>query len=223
MRETVFYKHISKNKEKKKLFDEAYKSGLIKEFDQTTITNLRKLYYSCLSGLLYVYGSDTTFSTIGNKLLLLSHALEHEDFELVHGETNSTREIMFFEYNQEHLDYSSWIEVKKGNKTWVYDPFSLLMFSKDVYYKLENPEVRRRIPRQELITHPSRQEDDFFKLSDEWLLTEYIPMFEKKAETSPYKDILQTEITRLKTVSNYDNLKLDIFKEMWEYKEGPKK
>jgi len=222
MRETIFYKHISKDPEKKLLFDKAQEKGLILEFDQTTITNLRKLYFSCLSGLLYVYGNDTTFSTLGNKLLLLSHALEKEDFELVHGETNSTREIMFFEYNQEHLDYNSWIEVKKSNKTWVYDPFSLLMFNKDVYYELENPKVGRRISKQSVITHPSREEDDFFQLSDTWLLPECLPNLEKKAETSPYKELLKTEITRLKRVTNYDNIKLEIFKEMWDYNQTKK-
>lgn len=222
MRETTFYKHISKNPEKKLLFDKACEKGLIQEFDQATITNLRKLYFSCLSGLLYVYGHDTTFSTLGNKLLLLSHALENEDFELVHGETNSTREIMFFQYNQEHLDHNSWIEVKKGNKTWVYDPFSLLMFNKDVYYELENPKVGQRIPKKDIISHPSRKEDDFFQISDTWLLPEYLQRLEKKSETSPYKDLLQTEITRLKAVSNYDNIKLDIFKEMWDYNKTKK-
>jgi len=223
MNKTVFYQHISKTPEKKLLFDKAYDIGLIKEFDQGTMTKLRKLYFSCLSGILYLFGEETSISNIGNKILLLTHALENEEFELVHGETNSTREIMFSQYGQEHLDFNSWIEVKKGNKTWIYDPFSLLMFSKDIYYKLEEPDLIKKIPKIAVISHPSREEDDFFKMSDEWLLPEFLPKYEIKAEKSPYKDLLKTEIMRIKNKANYDDIKLNIYKEFVELGQKPKK
>lgn len=223
MRNTIFYQNLSKDNTKKKLFDTAYKKGIIDEFDSDIFTKLRKSFYGYTTGLLYVYGEDTTFATIGNKVHLLSHILENEDYEIVHGDTDSTRNIRFFEYNQEHLDSNSWIEVKKGNKTFVYDPFSLLKYPKELYYELENPDVKRKIPKSVIVSHPFHSEDDFSHISAELMLVGYIPMIEKKIKTSPYQDILKPEITRLKQISGYEDIVLEWNKETEEVERNRKR
>ena len=129
--ETIFFHHLSQNKEKLELYKRAVLEGKITEFDPTTLTRLRKLYFAFYSGLIYLFYEPTTFDNIGNKLELLTYALEDKKFQIVHGDTDSTREIHFFLYGSKHLDYNSWIEVEEGQKIWVYDLFSLLRFEKD--------------------------------------------------------------------------------------------
>ena len=60
-------------------------------------------------------------------------------------------------------------------------------------------------------------------MSDEWLLPEFLPKYEIKAEKSPYKDLLKTEIMRIKNKANYDDVKLNIYKEFVELGQKPKK
>lgn len=209
MRNTTFYQHLVKDREKKELFEHNFQRGHIEEFPSSIMTRLRRSYFGYTTGLLYLYGEDTTFATIGNKVQLLCNALVNDDYKIVHGDTDSTRQINFNSYHQEHLDYNSWIEVKRGNKTFVYDLFSLLKYDKDLYYQLEHPEIRRIIPKSLIESHPSHEEDDFSRISGEFMLVGYIPMMEKKLKSSPYQDILKPELTRLRQIAGYDDIVLE--------------
>ena len=114
--ETVFYHHLSQNKEKLELYKKAILEGKITEFDPTVLTRLRKLYYAFYSGLIYIYYIPTDFENIGSKLELLTYALEDKKFQIVHGNTDSTREIPFDQYDSKPLDDNSWIEVEEEQK-----------------------------------------------------------------------------------------------------------
>ena len=109
-----------------------FKNNLVKSFDQEIISELRKCYYGVFSGLIYIFSTDTTFSNIDNKVELLTWIFKDKNIKLVKGSTNSTRNILFYEYGQGHLDYNLWIEVEEGNKTWVYDLFSLLKINLEI-------------------------------------------------------------------------------------------
>lgn len=206
MDNTIFYRNLKNNPEKLKIYEKAYKQGLIQPFDQELLTKLREIYFSCISGVLYLYCEPTSFETIANKMLILSHAFDNEDYELVHGPTDSTRDIHFFLYKAPHLDFNSWIEIKKGNRTWVYDTFSMLKIDKEVFYKLENPTIERRIKSEQIKAHPSRIEDDFNHISDEWLLVSYIPRYEEECKNNPHKNIIKPEIARFKERVGYDDI-----------------
>ena len=134
-KETVLNHYISQNKEKLDLYNQAIADGKITDFDQVILTRLRKLYYGIYSGLIYMYFEPTNFNNIGNKAELMTHVLEDKQYQLVHGNIDSTRNIPFFMYGVEHLDYNSWLEVQEGQKVWVYDLFSMLKIEKSVYYK----------------------------------------------------------------------------------------
>lgn len=209
MEESIFYKHISKDANKLEILKKGLKQGTIQSFDVETLTKLRRIYYSFFSGIIYLYGEPTDFSTIGNKLEILSHIFKNEDYQIVHGDTNSTREIIFFEYGSQHLDYNSWMEVKRGNKIYVYDVFSMLRFEKEIYYQLENPQVNRIVPKKVIESHPSRIGDDYSKPRDCWMLVGYIPKLETKLKNHPYKDLLLPELTRYKKQVNYDDILLE--------------
>lgn len=44
--ETVFHHNISQDKERLDIYNQAVADGKIMEFDQTTLTRLKKLYYA---------------------------------------------------------------------------------------------------------------------------------------------------------------------------------
>lgn len=213
--ESVFVHNLSQDKEKYLKFLNGLKSGKITNFDQTTLTRLRKLYYGFYSAIIYLYYEPTDFNNIGNKVELLTHALEDKKFQIVHGSIDSTRNIKFFMYGVQHLDYNSWIEVEEGTTTWVYDLFSLLKFEKSLYYELEHPTVSKIIPGDAVLNHPGRDNEDFSTFHDGFveLLFKQMPMMEKNMDKHPFKDILAPELTRFKTDINYEDLKLRINEE----------
>ena len=207
-KETVFHHYISQNKEKLDLYNQAIADGKITDFDQVILTRLRKLYYGIYSGLIYMYFEPTNFNNIGNKAELMTHVLEDKQYQLVHGNTDSTRNIPFFMYGVEHLDYNSWLEVQEGQKVWVYDLFSMLKIEKSVYYKLENPTVTKIVSKDAIMSHPGRDRDDYTFHADggDFMLIEILPRMEQAMSSHPFSKILAPEITRYKKDINLDNV-----------------
>lgn len=207
MIENTFIKNLKNYPEKYSLFIEAYKKGLVQEFDNSLLTRLRKIYYGgFFQGILYFYYLPTDFENIGNKVELLAYLFKDEDFEIVHGDTFSTRKILFHQFNQQHLDFNSWIEVKKGNVVWVYDTFSLLKFEKDLFYELEEPNVKKTVTKSYLNSIPKTEDDNFEKAGSLWMLVRALPIIEANLENNPYKEVIEREIIKLKNTINYDDL-----------------
>ena len=210
--ETLFYHHISEDREKLQIYKDSIKNGRITNFDQDIISKLRRMYYGFYSGLIYIYKDPTTFHNISNKLEIMTHALADKNYKIVHGDTDSTRDIPFFMYGVEHLDFNSWIEVEEGNKVWVYDLFSLLKIEKNIYEQLEHPTIKKEIPKETITSHPAYDPYAFKNFHDgfiEMLLKE-IPIMEKNMENHPYKEILAPELVRYKNFINYDQRVLNL-------------
>lgn len=210
-KETIFHHHISQNKEKLEIYNNGIKNGKIRYFDEKARRRLSRLYYGMYSGLIYMYAFPTDFNNISNKMELLSHVLFDKKYTIVHGETDSTREIPFFMYaNTNHLDSASWVEVEEGNTTWVYDPFSLLQMERDTFYKLEHPEVKSKITSDYINSHPARQDDDYTFHHDggDYMLLTIFPQLEEYLPHHPYSDILGPELDRYKKDIDYDSISL---------------
>lgn len=207
---SVFMYHLLNNTDKSSFFFDAQKKGLITDFDPVTMTRLRKMYYAFFSAIIYLYYEPTDFNNIANKLELLSHAFEDKKFRIVHGDTNSTKNISFYLYGVNHLDYNSWLEVDDGNKVWVYDLFSLLRFEKNTYYEIEQPTIRKIIDSDYINSHPGRIDTSYQNFSDGFIeiLFNYMEEMEHNLDTHPFKGILIPEITRFKKDINYDELYL---------------
>lgn len=208
--ETIFFHHLSQDKEKLRIYREALRNGKIAFFDQSLLTRLRKMYFGFYSAVIYIFGFHTTFDNIGNKVELLSHALADKDFKIVHGKTDSTREIRFFLYGSEHLDFNSWLEVDEGGKTWVYDLFSLMKFDKDTYYALEHPDVSSIVSKK-TVMDSNYDRDKFMTYSDgfNFILLRTIPQLERVLLKHPFKNILETEISRFKSRIDYEEIELE--------------
>ena len=209
--ETVFHHHISQDQDKLKIYNEALETRKIRYFDETTRRRLSKLYYGMYSGLIYMYAFPTDFNSVGNKIELLTYALNDKDYTICHGQTDSTRDIPFFMYaNHQHLDSASWVEIEDGNTTWVYDPFSLLQIEKETYHKLEHPEITNKISANVIRNHPRREEDDYTYHHDgfDYMLLDIFPRFEEYLPHHPYKDILGPELDRYKKDIDYDSISI---------------
>lgn len=205
--ETIFYNHLKKYPDRLELYNEARKNRKISEFDLELLSKLKKTVYGGIPGNIYLYAFPTNFETIGNKLEILAWAYRDKKYKLVHGNTNSTKEIMFHEYDSKHLDYNSWMEVKIGLKEYVIDTFSMLMFEKDIYYQLENPQVLKVVTSEDINNHPARCDDDFseaFASYDSLLML--MDTLEYLTNNSPYKDYLIKELDKLKSKIDYDKM-----------------
>lgn len=191
--ETTFISYIKKKDDLYQKLMYGFKNNLVKSFDQEIISELRKCYYGVFSGLIYIFSTDTTFINIDNKAELLTWIFKDKNIKLVKGSTNSTRNILFYEYGQGHLDYNLWIEVEEGNKTWVYDLFSLLKMEKDFYYELEEPKIEKIYLKDVLDLNK-----DFSSFSNQYdnILYEMIDKLKESLEDSSYKELLIPEIIR---------------------------
>lgn len=209
--ETLFLHNLSLYKDKLEIYKKALSERKITNFDQTTITRLRKLYYGLYTGLIYEYYYDTNDNTIGNKLELLTHTMEDKKFSIVHGYTDSTRNIKFNIYELTPLNNNSWIEVEEGHKVWVYDLFSMLKIEKEIYYKIEQPTIIRKIPKQVIMEHPARENDDYktYHNGFDFMLVDIIQQMEQNMQVHPFRNILWSEITRFKKEIDFDKLVLD--------------
>lgn len=203
--EEYFCQLISESPELADVFKKAVEEFAIQNFDSTIMSRLRRVYYSSISGILYLLGEPNIPSTHGNKMELLAFVLDDEDYEIVHGQTRSSR-------SSEMVD-TSWIEVRKDRKVWIYDVTSMLKFEKSFFDKLESPKETNRVSRQEIISHPAYQ-DTSFKF-------EYIPMiiawFISRYETNeinPHYKELQAEIKRYKKDINYSKAIREYHEEM---------
>lgn len=206
--ETTFISYIKKKDDLYQKLIYGFKNNLVKSFDQEIISELRKCYYGIFSRLIYIFSTDTTFSNIDNKAELLIWIFKDKNIKLVKGSTNSTRNILFYEYGQGHLDYNLWIEVEEGNKTWVYDLFSLLKMEKDFYYKLEEPMIEKIYLKDVLDLNK-----DFSIFSNQYdnLLYEMIDKLKESLEDSPYKELLIPEIIRYKDNISKEKVKCKKF------------
>lgn len=218
--ETVFHHYLKQDKDKLQIYNDAVKNGKITNFDQATITKLRKLYWGFYSGLLYLYYEPTTFNNIARKVELMTYALEDKEYKIVHGSTDSTRDIKFFLYGVEHLDYNSWLEVEEGQKTWVYDLFSLLKIEKSVYEELEHPNISKIIPKEAITNHPAYNPYEFKIFHDGFIemLLYQIPIMEKNMTHHPFKEILAPELVRYKEYIDYEERIVKLQVENDEYK-----
>ena len=214
---SFFYQNLSKHKDKLLLFDNGIKNGFVQEFDQAILSKLSKLYYGDITGILYLYGFPTSFETIGNKNEIFTYVLGDYDYQIVHGDIDTIDEVYFHLYHQRHLDYNSWIEVKIGNKIWVYDFVSMLKIEKDLYYKLENPRVKKIYDKKQVESHPARFDDDYSYIHDTFSSLIIIPSIETYLPYNPHKELVEQELRRFKDKIDYDKVQLEWLEEQHRF------
>lgn len=183
-------------------FKEAITNYGIQPFDATIMSKLRRVYYSSISGILYLLGETNESSTHGNKLELLAHVLEDEDYTIVHGKIRSDKDTT-----------TSWIEVRSNHKTWIYDVESMLKFEKKYFDQLEHPEDSMRISKESIVSHIAHSDNTFKFEYIPMIIVWYISRYESNKD-NPHYDDLQAEIKRYKKEINYSKAVDEYYEEM---------
>lgn len=219
MSETVFIQELKKDRKRYIEFLNAKKLYLVTEFDEEIKSRLRKIYWGgFFQALIYMYYLPTDFENIINKVELLSQAFKDEEYNVVHASTNSVRTTPFFQYKVQHLDYNSYIEIKRGNNTWVYDLYSMLKFDKGVYETLEEPRSHTNdsgdLSLLEIISHKKIEElnrlvgeEDYSFRCEEIYVKTMEKILELLPLNHPYREQILKEIELDKKVNNFDELK----------------
>lgn len=223
-KETLFVQLINKDPVKKNIYLKALQDNKIRHFDPNTMSKLKRMFFGYLSGIIYMYYTPTTETSIGNKVEMLSVILKDKEMSIVHGDTDSARIINSIESeSREQIKFNSWIEVVEGNKTWVYDPFSMMMIDKDVYYELEHPTIKQIIPKNDVNYILSQSSDKFDKFNDAFgfMLYSFIEKADRNFYDHPFSDILVPELSRFKQAIHYDDCVLE-WKDAGELKRAHK-
>lgn len=207
MENYIYFDAMKKDPTKAKMLDDGIKHRLVQHFDNGLLIKLRHIYFAGIPGSIFIFTSSSVSFNIGDKAQLMSHALEDEDFILVHGKVNS---IANYRSNNEvqELKSNTWFEVNRDGRVWIYDMFSLMKFDKDLYYKLEDPVIERTITREELQSDPEHRWDrqKFRQILDPLTLPMLIPNMERAFKYSPYREYLKAEMTRFKKEIDYDKV-----------------
>lgn len=185
-----------------KIFKEAVEDYGIQPFDATIISKLRRVYYSSISGILYLLGETNLSSTHGNKLELLAHVLEDKDYTIVHGNIRSDGDTT-----------TSWIEVRENHKIWVYEVETMLKFEKRYFELLESPEESLRISKEELESLVAHGDNSFKFEYIPMIIVWYISRYEDNKDNPHYEE-LQAEIKRYKKEINYSKAAKDYYEEL---------
>lgn len=115
------------NIKRKMMLEKAWNKGLIKPFDKELYERLNKVYVACLPvsiQLKYYKPERGDFGDCYARSMYLTTGFDNAT--LVRG-VRKDMEIAYGIGNGGH----GWVE----NDGWVYDPTSLLMYRKDIYYK----------------------------------------------------------------------------------------
>lgn len=188
-----------------KCFKEAVEEYGIGPFDSTIMSRLRRVYYSSISGVLYLLGETNITSTHGNKLELLAHVLDDDDYVIVHGKIRSSGS-----------ETTSWIEINKNRKIWIYDVDMMLRFEKKYFELLESPVEERRITKEEIHSHIAHGDTSFNFEYIPMIIVWYISRYENNKDNPHYEE-LQAEIKRYKKEINYSKAASDYYDELQSF------
>ena len=218
----IYMEELKKDSVRYQKFLHYQELGLITEFDSEVLSRLRNIYWGqFFPAILYIYFMKTDFETIGNKVELLCQAFINEEFRICHALTKTVQGIPFYQYDHQHLDYNSYVEKISGHNAWVYDPFALLRFDKEVYQEIECPRSRLdQMSCEEAITcidfvgkEQLMQIQKVLEIDDSYefhLYQEFVLLIEeleKRLDNHPYRELLEKEIGILKEKHDIGKLK----------------
>ena len=203
--DNYYYELIKDDEHLLRIFKEGIEEDAIGLFDPQLFTKLRSVYYSSISGILYLLGEDNNTNSLENKMQILTYVLEGSDYTLVHGITKTAK--------RKGLDVTSWIEVRKGRHIWIYDVLSMLKFDKRYFDLLECPEEHRRIHNEVIRRHPIYAETSFKYDYVPLIIMFFLNRYEHNKD-NPFYESLQGEIKRYKDDIHYHDVALDYYQEV---------
>lgn len=198
------------------LFHYGVKHDLIGAYDKKLIENLRHIYCGGLPASILLLHGKLSNGHCYDRGTLVTLGFDDDDFQVVDADIGSLR------LNPQYID-----EYRAGNgsgnfanhcfaertlkdgTTWVYDTSIGLIFEKNLYYQLENPQitaVNDKEATHKLLYYAFQQDSNIEK--DKYALPLILPNIEScLVPTQPfYLEQLKQEIEILKQEVDYDSI-----------------
>ncbi len=199
------------------------RDGKVFPYPKELIDRLRPYHYGGMPLSILVLINELCNGKCYNTAIMMSLAID--DAKIVHADIESLRHFSG-KKSAEH----AFIETQEfgGDRTWVIDTSTGLVYDKEFYYKLEKPKVNMVFSKEEIMASPVTKSIlacDFEK--DKFALTLTLPIVEMALEQSLwlgtviYKDFTKQEVQKLKDAIGYDAMQAEIDEDIKLIKTNP--
>ncbi len=196
------------------LFTYGIKNNLIKLYDDELITNLRHIYSGGLPASIYILHDKLSNGFCYDRASLITLGFGDDDFQVVSANIDNLRLNPKYidTYRLQDVNYANHCfaeRIKSDGTTWVYDTSVGLVFEKNLYYKLERPQITKLNDKASTLEFMKSTNQFSLDIGDDkYILPMVLPMLEKYlVPVQPfYLETLKEEIDVLKTAINYEKL-----------------
>lgn len=193
-----------------------FMTGKIRAYDEELIDKLRKVYYGGIPASIILMIDDMVRHKCYDRAVLMTHAFKDDEFKVVHASIDGIRLdprcIEAFGNDPLYADHC-FVEKKDENgKTWVYDTTDMLIYDKDLYYKMYRPVVRNVNSKEETLSFCDFVDVENADVErDKYIAPLLLPTIEKSISRQKiYRKELEKELLLYKKEIDYDTLCLEM-------------
>ena len=202
------------------------KNGQIRPYDNKLIEKLRTIYYGGIPASILLLSNGMSNGHCYDRAMLMAQAFldTEDDVQLVYASVDSIKLNPLYINDEDPLyaDHCFVERITKDGKHLIYDTTSGLIYDKELYWKIENPKVRK-INTKDSIKEFIRTEEEYYPENierDKYASTLILPIIEltygKPLEMYSQigNGLLQREIEHFKKEINYDDLCKEVEEDM---------
>ena len=193
------------------IFKYGLKNGLIHSYEADFIENLRKVYYGGIPASIMLLCVSMCNGLCYDRGLLATFGFGDDDFNLVDADIDVINlNPLYINRTDPHYGNHCFVErIKKDGSVWVYDTTYGLVFEKNLYYRLQKPQVTARWTREETINFVEYQDIKNASIErDKYAIPLILPTYEYFATSFDeiYGDALREEIEIFKKDIGYEEI-----------------
>ena len=202
------------------------KNGQISIYDDELIQKLRTIYYGGIPASILLLSNGMSNGYCYDRALLMARAFldTEDDIQLVYASVDSIKlnPLYINDENPLYADHCFLERITKEGKHLIYDTTAGLIYDKDLYWKIENPKVRK-INKKSSIEEFVRTEEELYPEDierDKYSSTLILPIIETtygrplEMYSKIGNGLLQREIEHYKNIINYESLCEEVEEDM---------
>ncbi len=213
-----------------RLFRYGVENGLIYPFevDESFMNHLREVYCYGVPASILLLCENWSNGFCYDQSFLIPFGFPDDDFSIVHADIDG---IAFNpEYvekyrcaseqkieNERYAEHSFVERTRADGSVWVYDSSTGFVFSKELFYEIEHPKIRRIINKEEVIKSPLyNQLNSNTKDTDKYILPVVIPSIELSLQNGQrfHQEALEKELLLFKSMIDYDSICQEVYQDM---------
>lgn len=205
------------------LFNYGVENGLIRLYSDYLIEALRNVYYGGMPASIVLLCNDACNGFCYDRSLLLSLALEDDDYQMVEADIDSLRLNPIYIAENEECENKSYaehcyIEAKGGDgSVWVFDTSIGLVIEKGLYEEMQHPKVNRVFDKKTVMGfHDYRELKESDIEREKYTLPLVMPSYDAVASKGQpyYRDRIKEEIEYYKKFIDYDAIRKEVHEDM---------